>query len=136
MLNPLKSIKETLKKYQENFINNINNIKCTYKNKKDGLDSISFINEDKKKIENEIEAVNKSMDSFQENSLKLFKEYNNMNKEIIDDILSFIDSFKKLTDSVDNLKKEITRGFEIFENCAPNFEDLNNSQKKKKLSTQ
>ena len=97
MLNPLKSIKETLKKYQENFINNINNIKCPYKNKKDGLDSISFINEDKKKIENEIEAVNKSMDSFQENSLKLFKEYNNMNKEIIDDILSFIDSFKKLT---------------------------------------
>ena len=129
LLNPLKSIKETLKKYQENFINNINNIKCPYKNKKDGLDSISFINEDKKKIENEIEAVNKSMDSFQENSLKLFKEYNNMNKEIIDDILSFIDSFKKLTDSVENLKREITRGFEIFENCAPNFDDLDNSQK-------
>jgi len=83
----------------------------------------------KKKIENEIEAVNKGMDSFQENSLKLFKEYNNMNKEIIDDILSFIDSFKKLTDSVENLKKEITRGFEIFENCAPNFDDLDNSQK-------
>lgn len=129
LLNPLKSIKETLKEYQENFINNINNIKCPYKNKKDGLDSISFINEDKKKIENEIEAVNKSMDSFQENSLKLFKEYNNMNKEIIDDILSFIDSFKKLTDSVENLKREITRGFEIFENCAPNFDDLDNSQK-------
>jgi len=49
LLNPLKSIKETLKEYQENFINNINNIKCPYINKKDGLDSISFINEDKKK---------------------------------------------------------------------------------------
>ena len=74
MLNPLKSIKETLKKYQENFINNINNIKCPYINKKDGLDSISFINEDKKKIENEIEEVNKDMNSFEENSLILIKE--------------------------------------------------------------
>ena len=129
LLNPLKSIKETLKEYQENFINNINNIKCPYKNKKDGLDSISFINEDKKKIENEIEEVNKDMNSFEENSLILIKEYNNMNKEIIDDILSFIDSFKKLTDSVENLKREITRGFEIFENCSPDFEDLDNLQK-------
>ena len=69
------------------------------------------------------------MNSFQENSLTLIKEYRNMNKEIIDDILSFIDSFKKLTNSVENLKKEITRGFEIFENCAPDLEDLDNSQK-------
>ena len=69
------------------------------------------------------------MNSFQENSLKLFKGYSNMNKEIIDDILSFIDSFKKLTDSVENLKKEITRGFEIFENWAPAFEDLDILQK-------
>lgn len=37
------------------------------------------------------------MNSFQENSLTLIKDYRNMNKEIIDDILSFIDSFKKLT---------------------------------------
>lgn len=131
LLNPLKSIKETLKKYEENFKNNINNIKCPYKNKKDGMDSIDLINnnENKKKIENEIEEVNKEMNSFQENSLRLFKEYSNMNKEIIDDILSFIESFKNLTDSVENLKKEITRGFEIFENCAPDFEDLENLQK-------
>ena len=98
---PLKSINEALKKDQKNIISNLSSIHTPYNNKKEGL--------------------NEEMNSYQKDS--------KMTKELSDDIKSFLETFNILIDSVNKLKEEILNGLKIFENCAPEFEDLNDKKR-------
>jgi hypothetical protein len=129
---PLTSIKETLKNYQKDFKKNISCIDIPFTNKKEGLDSIvlSNNNEEQKKIyEENVNDINQEINSYQKDSINFFKEYSKMNQELSDEIKSFIESFNQLTNSVTKLKDEITNGFQIFENCAPEFEELEDTER-------
>ena len=55
-----------------------------------------------------------------------------INEDLSNDINSFINSFKELFNSVNNLKKELLNGFTVFQNCTPEFEDLNKEETIKK----
>ena len=131
LLDPLKTIKETLKNYIEEFKNNLKNVGNPYHNKKEGIDNININNDvkDKKEFEESIKEVNKEMDLYQQQSIKFLQEYQSMNEELSNDINLFIDSFQNLIDSVNNLKKEITAGFSAFENSSPEFEDLDDKER-------
>lgn len=126
LLEPLQEIKGTLKKYLEDYKNNLKNVGNPYENKKEGIDKVNINNED----------VNNEMNSYQEQSIKFFQEYNSMNKEISNEIKLFIDSFNSLKDSVNNLKKEIMDGFSVVENSPPEFEDLGNTERIRKAMSQ
>ena len=140
LLEPLKSIKDILKNYQKDFKTNLSSIHIPYKNKKEGLDSINSLNliynneEIKKQYEENIKEINEEMNSYQKEAINFFKDYSTMNQEITDDIKSFLETFNVLIDSVNNLKKEMINGFEIFENCAPQFEDLNDKERIRKAT--
>ena len=140
LLEPLKSIKDILKNYQKDFKTNLSSIHIPYKNKKEGLDSISSLNliynneEIKKQYEENIKEINEEMNSYQKEAINFFKDYSTMNQEITGDIKSFLETFNVLIDSVNNLKKEMINGFEIFENCAPQFEDLNDKERIRKAT--
>ena len=129
---PLTSIKETLKNYQTDFKKNLSCIDIPFTNKKEGLDSIVLSNnneEQKKQYEANVNEVKEEINSYQKDSINFFKEYSKMNQELSDEIKSFIESFHQLTDSVTKLKEEITNGFQIFENCSPEFEDLEDKER-------
>ena len=138
LLDPLKTIKETLKNYIEDFKNNLKNVGNPYHHKKEGIDNININNneEDKNNFEEKIKEVNKEMDLYQQQSIKFLQDYQSMNEELSNDIKIFIDSFQNLIDSVNNLKKEITVGFTAFENSSPEFEDLEVKEKIKNAMSQ
>ena len=138
LLDPLKTIKETLKNYIEEFKNNLKNVGNPYHNKKEGIDNININNneKDKNNFEEKIKEVNKEMDLYQKQSIKFLQDYQSMNEELSNDIKIFIDSFQNLIDSVNNLKKEIIVGFTAFENSSPEFEDLEVKEKIKNAMSQ
>ena len=135
LLEPLKQIKEMIKVYHDDYISNISKITIPYENKKEGIDNIGNLiknEEDNKSFQLYVDEIKKEMNYYQQQSLDFFKEYSSMNKELSEDINNFIDSFKKLIDSVNELKKQITEGFSAFENSTPEFEDLNDKERIKK----
>ena len=140
LLEPLKSIKDILKKYQKDFMSNLSSIHIPYTNKKEGLDSINSLNliynneEMKKQYEENVKEINEEMNSYQKEAINFCKDYSTMNQDIADDIKSFLETFNILIDSVNNLKKEMINGFEIFENCAPEFDDLNDKERIRKAT--
>ena len=132
LLEPLLTIKETLNYYIEDYKNNLKNIGNPYHSKGEGIDKVNITNntkEEKETFQENVKQINEEMSIYQEQSLIFMQDYNAMNEEISNEIKAFIDSFKKLTDSVINLKKEITDGFSAFENSSPEFEDLTNTEK-------
>ena len=140
LLEPLKSIKDILKKYQKDFMSNLSSIHIPYTNKKEGLDSINSLDlmynneEMKKQYEENVKEINEEMNSYQKEAINFCKDYSTMNQDIADDIKSFLETFNILIDSVNNLKKEMINGFEIFENCAPEFDDLNDKERIRKAT--
>ena len=135
LLEPLKQIKEMIKEYHNDYKTNANKITIPYENKKEGLDKIDNLiknEEDKKEFQLGVDDIKKEMNIYQQQSIDFFREYSSMNKELSEDINNFIDSFKKLLDSVNELKKQITDGFGVFENSTPEFEDLNDKERIKK----
>ena len=132
---PLREIKGMLKEYHNDYKSNASQITIPYDNKKEGIDNIDNIiknEEDKIEFQLDVDEVKKQMNIYQQHSIDFFKEYMSMNKELSEDINLFIDSFKKLTDSVNELKKQITEGFSIFENSTPDFENINDKERIKK----
>lgn len=135
LLEPLTQIKDMLKEYHNDYKSNINKITIPYENKKEGIDKIDNLiknEENRKEFQSDIDEVQKQMNIYQQQSIDFFKEYSSMNKELSEDINLFIDSFKKLIDSVNELKKEITEGFRVFENSTPEFENLKDKERIKK----
>ena len=135
--NPLKGIKEELRRHCNEFKNNLNNIIIPHKGINAGIDSIKN-NQIKEDIKNEFEkdksALNKSMDLYNEKAIEFFKDYDTMNKDLISSIQEFLNSFIQLKSNVDELKKEIIGGFDIFENIGPELEDLEDKEKVRKLT--
>ena len=137
LLEPLLTIKETLNNYIEDYNNNLKNVDNLYHNKEEGIDKVNITNntrEEKESFQENVKEVNEEMSIYQEHSIRFIQDYNVMNEEISNEIKAFIDSFKKLSDSVTNLKKEITDGFSVFENSSPEFEDLKDIERIKKAT--
>lgn len=132
LLEPLITIKENLNKYREEYKTNLNNIGNPYKDKKNGIDNINISNkneEEKQQFEENKKDVNEEMASYEKQSLDFIKEYSKMNDELSNDINRFIGSFNELKDSVINLKSEMTKGYEVFENSSPEFENLEEKER-------
>ena len=135
--NPLKEIKEELNRHYKEFKNNLNNIVIPHKGMNEGINAIknNDIKEEKKKeFENAKIELNKSMDSYKEKAIEFFKDYDIMNKDLISSIQDFLNSFIQLKNSVNELKKEIIGGFNIFENIGPELEDLDDKEKVRQLT--
>ena len=135
--NPLKGIKEELKRHYNEFKNNLNNIVIPHKGVNEGIDSIknNEIKEDKKKeFEDEKNALNNSMNSYKDKAIEFFKDYDKMNKDLITSIQDFLNSFIQLKSNVDELKTEIIRGFNTFENIGPELENLEDKEKVRQLT--
>ena len=135
LLEPLKQIKNMLKEYHNDYKTNVSKITIPYDNKKEGLDKIGNAiknEENNKPFQSDVDEIKKEMNYYQQQSIDFFKEYSSMNIELSEDINNFIDSFKKLSDSVNELKKQITEGFMVFENSTPEFEYLNDKERIKK----
>ena len=135
--NPLKGIKEELRRHCNEFKNNLNNIIIPHKGINAGIDSIKN-NQIKEDIKNEFEkdksALNKSMDLYNEKAIEFFKDYDTMNKDLISSIQEFLNSFIQLKSNVDELKKAIIGGFDTFENIGPELEDLEDKENVRKLT--
>ena len=129
LITPLKAIKETLKLYIEDYINKIKDISIPLKNKKEGIDNINVDKNNEKQFKENVKEINNEMDSYQDKSIKFLQEYTSLNKELSSDIINFIQSYGELKDSVVTLKKEMSEGFTIFENCTPEFENLEDKER-------
>ena len=133
LLEPLKSIKTTIKEYYEDYKKNVINITQPYSNKKEGIETINLIKENEKaEFEKKVTEVNNEINNYQEQSIIFLKMLSQINQDLSDDINSFINSFKDLTNSVNDLKKKLTDGFTVFENCSPEFENLEDEERIKK----
>lgn len=135
LLEPLKSIKTTIKEYYEDYKKNVINITQPYSNKKEGIETINLITNkenEKAEFEKKVTEVNNEINNYQEQSIIFLKMLSQINQDLSDDINSFINSFKDLTNSVNDLKKKLTDGFTVFENCSPEFENLEDEERIKK----
>lgn len=135
LLEPLSSIKSTLKDYHEGYKKNVINITQPYNNKKVGLDKINVISNqknEKNEFGQKVSEVNDEINNYQQQSIIFFQMLSTINKDLSEDINSFIDTFKDLVKSVNDLKKKLTEGFGIFENSTPEFEELDNKERIKK----
>ena len=136
LLEPLQSIKEALKEYNKNCKMNIENLNIPYNNRKEGIDSIEKNNkneEEKKELEKGAYQIDEQMNSYKEQSIIFFKETSIVNEQLTEEITTFINSFKELKISVEELKRVIVEGFGAFENSSPEFEDLDDTERIKKV---
>jgi hypothetical protein len=74
------------------------------------------------------------MNSYKDKAIEFFKDYDKMNKDLITSIQDFLNSFIQLKSNVDELKTEITEGFNTFKNIGPELENLEDKEKVRQLT--
>jgi hypothetical protein len=99
LYSPLKSLREDVKSYSNNFENSLNQLTIPLKNGKSGLDEIDYKKypkEKQNKFLKDRDEVIKEIDNFLLEANEFYKVYGKLNKATSDDINKFVEQFNKL----------------------------------------
>jgi len=132
LYNPIKSLREEVKNYSNNFENSINQLSIPLKNGKKGLNDIDYKKyekDDQNRFLKDKNDVIKEIDNFLKEANDFYKDYGNLNKATCEDINSFVERFYKLVMSAKELITFMRKLRKAFEKSSSNFNDLKNSKK-------
>ena len=129
---PLKSLRDEVKDYSNNFENSINQLTIPLKNGKDGLDKIDYKKYTKSKQNDflkEKKEVIKEIDNFLKEANEFYQNYGELNKATSEDINNFVDQFNKLATPAKELTTFMRRLMKAFEKSSNDFNDFKNKKK-------
>ncbi len=124
MYNPLKSIKEELQNYAIEFESSMNNLAIPIKNKNDLLNSIIPKREKIKQFEKDKALIIKEINNYGQESKLFHQKYSQLNKQNLNMVQTFVDSFQKLFIPAKECSNIIKKGMQEFEQSAPKFMDI------------
>ena len=132
LYNPIKSLRDDIKNYSNNFENSINQLSIPLKNGKKGLNDINYKKYPKDKqnlfLKDKNEVI-KEIDNFLKEANDFYKDYENLNKATCEDINKFVERFYKLVISAKELITYMRKLRKAFEKASKNINDLKNSKK-------
>ena len=129
---PLKSLRDDIKKYSNNFKNSIDQLSIPLKNEKNGLNDIKYENYPKEKQNQFLKDKNEvceEIDNFLEEANEFYKDYGALNQAISEDINDFVNRFMRLAEPAKELSTFMKNFMKTFEKSAKNFNDFNNKKK-------
>ena len=132
LYNPLKSLREEIKSYSNNFENSIDQLSIPLKNGKKGLNDIDYKKYTKDKQNqflNDKNEIIKEIDNFLKEANDFYKDYGQLNKATSEDINNFVGRFYKLVMSAKELITFMRKLRKAFEKSCSNFNDPKNSKK-------
>ena len=129
---PLKSLRDDIKKYSNNFKNSIDQLSVPLKNEKNGLNDIKYENYPKE-IQNQFlkdkNEVFEEIDNFLEEANDFYKDYGALNQVISENINNFVNRFMRLAEPAKELTTFMKKFMKTFEKSARSFNDFNNKKK-------
>jgi hypothetical protein len=132
LYNPLKSLREDVKNYSNNFENSINQLTIPLQNGKKGLNGIDYKKYEKKKqteFLKEKDEVIKEINKFLKEANDFYKDYGELNKATSDDINNFVERFNKLAMPAKELTVFMRCLMKAFENSSSSFNDFKDKKK-------
>jgi methyl-accepting chemotaxis protein len=132
LYSPLKSLRDEVKNYSNNFENSINQLTIPLKNGKSGLDEIDFSKypgDKKSKFLKEKKEVIKEIDIFLKEANDFYIDYGQLNKATSDDINNFVDRFNKLAMPAKELTTFMRSLMKAFEKSSNDFNDYKDKKK-------
>ena len=132
LYNPLKSLREDVKNYSNNFENSINQLTKPLENEQIGLNSIDFKKYEKKKqleFQKEKDEIIKEIKKFLKEANDFYKDYGELNKATFDDINNFVERFNKLAMPAKELTIFMRNLMKAFENSSSSFNDFKDKKK-------
>jgi len=132
LYNPIKSLREDIKNYSNNFDNSINQLSVPLKNGKKGLNDIKYEKYPKEKQEKFLkdkDEIIKEIDIFLKQANDFYKDYGNLNKATSEDINNFVEKFYKLVMSAKELTTFMRKLRKAFEKSSKSLNDIKNHKK-------
>ena len=132
LYNPIKSLREDIKNYSNNFDNSINQLSIPLKNGKKGLNDIKYEKYPKEKQEKFLkdkDEIIKEIDIFLKQANDFYKDYGNLNKATSEDINNFVQKFYKLVMSAKELTTFMRKLRKAFEKSSKSLNDIKNHKK-------
>jgi Mg-chelatase subunit ChlD len=129
---PLKSLRDDVKSYSNNFENSLNQLTIPLKNGKSGLDEIDYKKypkEKQNKFLKDKDEVIKEIDNFLLEANEFYKVYGKLNKATSDDINKFVEQFNKLVVPAKEMISFMRGLMKAFEKSSHSFNDFKNKKK-------
>ena len=129
---PLKSLREEIKSYSNNFEDSLKQLAIPLENKRDGLNKINYKNYPKDKQEKFLKDKNeviKEINNFIKDVHLFCEDYGKMNKNIYIETEVFFLKFMNVAEPAKNLTIFMKKFFKVFEKSGPSFNDLKNKKK-------
>jgi archaellum component FlaC len=133
LYNPLKSLREDIKSYSNNFDNSLDQLTIPLKTGKKGLEDINYKKYPKNNQNQFLEEkkdVFKDIDNFIKEANEFYKNYGDLNQATCEDINNFIKRFKELAVPAKELTTFMRSLMKAFENSSESFNDFNDKKKK------
>ena len=132
LYNPLKSLREDIKSYSNNFDNSLDQLTIPLKTGKKGLEDINYKKYPKNNQNQFLEEkkdVFKDIDNFIKEANEFYKNYGDLNQATCEDINNFIKRFKELAVPAKELTTFMRSLMKAFENSSESFNDFNDKKK-------
>ena len=129
---PLKKLREDIKKYVSNFSYSLSQLKVPLENKKKGLNQINykkFPESAQKSFLKEREEILNEINNFIKTSETFFQNYEKLNANTRYDLDIFVKKFMQIPEPAKDLSTFMRSFFKNFEKSHKNFDDLNNKKK-------
>jgi DNA repair exonuclease SbcCD ATPase subunit len=132
LYSPLKSLREDVKSYSNNFENSLNQLTIPLKNGKSGINDIDYAKYPKDKQNRFLkdrDEVIKEIDNFLKEANYFYLEYGQLNRATFEDIDNFVQRFNQLAVPAKELTTFMRSLMKAFEKSSSSFNDYKDKKK-------
>ena len=129
---PLKKLRDEIKKNSNNFEESIKQTATPLQNKKESLNQIDFKKytpDNQKKFKNDKKEINDEISNFLKETKVFYENYEKINKKNLEEIELFVKQFMDLAKPAKELTTFMRKFFKVFEQSASKFNDLKDKKK-------
>ena len=129
---PLKKLRDDIKKISNDFENSIKQTSVPLQNRKDNLNKIDYkkySQEDQRRFKKDKDEINKEINEFLNKVNQFYENYSKINKNTNSEIEEFVQRFMDLATPAKELTTFMRKFFKVFESSAPKFTDLKDKKK-------
>ena len=132
LFQPLKKLRDEIKRYSNNFEESIKQTSIPLQNKRESLNQINykkFSQESQKNFKKDKEEISEEITNFLKETQQFYENYDKINKKNLEEVEKFVQLFMDLAKPAKELTTFMRKFFKVFEQSAQKFSNLKDKEK-------